>query len=444
MNNPLRIAHIRSWWWTLLPAFCGLVLTSFLFVLARNEQTWINHNRWLWFPQWPVFSDLAVTLEHFRDADRGLDPLTDPSSHFGYPRAALALRHLHLQDFPSAWVGAVQALVWMLAVIYILRPRTMRRAVLTALLFISPPVWLGLERGNMDLMLFVLCVVAAVWWARSTTFTGLLWPVTALSGAALLKIYPVFALIGGIWAETGRRRLVWIGALAAVTGFWVFKLEEISLVLSKFPVAENASWGCLIGLKKILSLQPLTAGEGTMWAWAMGLGAYAMGFFAAGALGHGFAWKFENTRTERADWAYYWMGSAICCGSFVASNYAYRWVFALLTLPLLLRMTGATRLLVSIWARATLLTLALSLGVGWGRQVQVFITEQVANWAYILLLVFGCFALRPQHASSAPSEAEERQDEADSRSLEGLVAVEINKPFDGARMPDCSAAERRR
>lgn len=444
MNNPLRIAHIRSWWWTALPALVGLILTSFLFTLAHDQQAWTNHNRWLWFPQWPVFSDLSVTLQHFRDADRGLDPLTDPGSHFGYPRAALALRHLYLQDFSSAWVGAFQALIWMLAVIYILRPRTMRRSILTALLFISPPVWLGLERGNIDLMLFVLCVVSAVWWARSSTIAGLLWPVTAISGAALLKIYPVFALIGGIWVETGRKRLVWLGAFAAVTGYWLFNLEEISLVLSKFPVAENASWGCLIGLKKILSFQPITSGDGTLWAWAMGLGVYAIGFLTAGALGHGFAWKFETTRTERADWAYYWIGSAICCGSFVASNYAYRWVFALLTLPLLLRMTGATRLLASIWARATLLTLALSLGAGWGGRVQVFITEQVANWAYILLLVFGCFALRPQH-SPAPTDGEERSAETDSEApLGGLVVMDITKPFDDATVSSCSSVEPRR
>lgn len=390
-----------SWWWALLPALTGTFLAHFLFDLAVDRELWLLGKKWLWFPQWPVFGDLAVTLQHLGEAQRGLDPLRDPTSEFGYPRAVLLLHHLHLQDLPAAWLGLSQAVIWMAGTILILRPRTPLRSIITTLLFISPPIWLGLERGNVDLMLFLGLAVAAVLWARAGGWPAVLGPVAAVFLATLLKLYPAFVLAGGAWTDQGRRRLVWIGAIAAVGIYWLLHSEEMNLIMSKLHHGQSTSWGCLMIFKQSSFFPSPAAGSGLSWAWLIGIGTYGFAFLAAALVGHRLsAACFAYDGISRTDWALYWFGASVCCGSFLASNYAYRWVFALLTLPLLLNLARTSGFPGAIWARLTLAALAVSLGAPLGLTHGLFFAVQFANWCCILLLVVGYFALRP---STQPS-----------------------------------------
>lgn len=439
MTSFSRIPRANSWWWALFPILCGLGLVTFLFTLAVNQAAWEKHSHWLGNSAWPVFSDLAVTQQHIRDAAHGLDPLSDSTSSFAYPRAVLELRHFRFHDVPTAWLGAVQASLWMAAVIFILRPRNLVRAVLCTAIFFTPPVVLGLERGNLDMLLFVLCTAIAVGWARSQTLNGVFLPVIATSIAALLKLYPAFALIGGAVVETGRRRLVWLGAGAGVGAYWIFNFAEIKLVLSKFPVGGGySSWGCFIGLKSLFYSWGVD--KHLSWAWGLSLAIYALGFIGLAALGRAYADKFVSFKTSRREWAYYWIGSAICCGSFLASNYSYRWVFALLTLPVLLPIAGGSRFLAGVWARTALAALALSLVAPSNGGPAAFYTEQIASWIYVLLLVFGGFALAGQH--SAPGRRVTRRRPAE-RSVEestpvgDFVAITIGAPDEPPTISTC-------
>lgn len=396
MKRPGNIDFRNSDWWILVPAICALALSAFLFHLARDRAAWESANRWLWQPQWPVFRDLDVTLEHLREAEQGLDPLSDPASDFAYPRAVLLLRYLQVQKLPSASLGAIQALVFMASVILILRPRTWGRALLAIAIFISPPVWLGLERGNIDLLLFVICCAAAAIWARAGTLPRLFAASAVMLAAALLKLYPAFALIGGAWAERSRRQLPWIVAIVFLAGFWFTHLDELRLIQGKFPVGGNGAWGCFIALKKIPDMFIGRASFDLLHLWLIALGIYAVAFAAVAWLGNRFAFKFRTTPTDRTEWAAFVLGTAICGGSFLASNYPYRWALALLTVPMLLRLAQASRFMPALWARSTLVALALSLAAP-ADGLRVFFFAQVANWAFILLTVGGFFAMRTQH-----------------------------------------------
>lgn len=394
-----RWRPLLPWLWALLPVIVGFCLCQVLYVVATDRDFWTIMARWMPYPAWPFYGDLTITLQHLGDAQRGLDPLSDPTSEFAYPRAVLALRHLHLQDIPAPLMGTLQAAIWMAAVIYVLRPRSAGRAILTTLIFFAPPIMFGLEEGNIDLALFVLCLAAAVLWARSDNLRRMCWPVALSMLAAFLKLYPAFLLIGGAWTDTARRRLLWILAMVIAGSYWAAIPEEFGLVMSKFHLGYGRSWGCLVVFNK-QQLNDLPH------LWLIAGAVYTLGFLTASITGHCLAADFKDSHNDRKEWAYYWFGAAICCGSFLTTNYAYRWVYTILTLPLLLRVACATRFRPALWARITLAVMAISLGSSLNLNVKgtPFMIVQMANWAYVLLLAGGFAALRPHFLDKGSGE----------------------------------------
>ena len=384
-------SHLPSLW-ALIPIVAGLCFCEVLYEVASDHNLWFDWVRWRWSPWWPFYNDLAVTLDHFKAADHGLDPLADPQSTYAYPRAFLLLRHLRIQDIPSPIVGTVQAGLWMAAVIFVLRPRSFFRALLTTALFIAPSFVLGLEQGNVDMALFIVIVFAAVGWARAGSTWSRLWPITLVLLAAFLKMYPVFALAGGAWATRGHWRLPWVAAMVLIGAYWATHAQEISLIMSKFDLGNGGSWGCLLIFNRtfLFNLPHL---------WQIAVTIYACAFLVTIALGAWASSGFREITVSPREWTFYWFGAAICAGCFLTTNYDYRWVYVLLTVPLLLRVLGKKRLLPAVWASLTVLALAVSVGSPLYLHPlhKPFMIVQWANWILILLLSFGFMAMRPRH-----------------------------------------------
>jgi len=385
-------------YWPLLPLACGTLLSTLLFYMALDRDTWAAWSSLFPFALQPVFHDLAVTLQHLHEADRGLDPLSDPHSEFAYPRAVLLLRFLGLHHIPAAWLGLAQGIALTATVVFVLRPNTPRRAIAVALLLFAPPFRLGLERGNLDFFLFIICAAAAWQWARSGRARQLAWPVAAAIFAALLKLYPIFALAGGALAESGRRRIIWLGAIALVIGYWCLDPTELALISSKFPVSTSAAWGCLVfftRVERFAANHPELFGWSADLSWSLvGVTLYLGAAAAAAFLGLRLAPHFAAVRIPRLEWTNYWIGALICCGSFLTANLAYRWVFILLTLPLLLRCMRSSDAVVALWSRTTIAAILVSLAAPLDVSDVAFVVVHAANWLCILLLITGCTALR--------------------------------------------------
>ena len=126
----------------------------------------------------------------------------------------------------------------------------------------------------------------------------------------------------------------------------------------------------------------------------MALATYALLASGAYAFGRRLARYFGSAGFSPRDLALYWIGAAICCGSFVGANIAYRWIFVLLTLPLLFQSAQAGDRHVATWGRLALVAIAVSLAVPLNAHRNAFLIAQVANWSCILLLVVGGAALQ--------------------------------------------------
>lgn len=397
-------------YWPLVPLAFGAALSLFFFRLATDHEDWKAWKHLIALPMWPVFSDLWVTLGHLGEAAEGKELLADPDSEFAYPRAVLEFHRLGLQLVPAPWLGLIQALVAVIGIVVVLRPATPIGALLTTLLLFTPPFRLGLERGNLDFALFLICGLGAWLWSRTLSVWSVAWPITAFGAGVFLKLHPVFAVLGAAIAESGRRRLAWLVAAALIAGYWLLNLEELSSIAQKVPVATTGSWGCRVvfaGLERFLSKAP----ETFIWMEnlafpAIAVAGYVLAAAVACGIGLRLARRFASHSTNPAEWCCYWVGASICCGAFVGANYAYRWVFVILTIPLLLRLRLGTDPLVANWSRITLVAIAVSLAAPIKAGIGIFLLTQIANWACVLLLLVGCAALPRPTAfinNSAPS-----------------------------------------
>src|SRR6187551_2270856 len=110
------------------------------------------------------------------------------------------------------WVGAFVLAAWL-----ILKPTSARQTAWYLALFLSPPVLLGINRANNDLVIFVLLALAAGALARFTV-ARIACALGALVLATGLKYYPVAGGAVFLLVRPRQRMLTTLGAASALLG----------------------------------------------------------------------------------------------------------------------------------------------------------------------------------------------------------------------------------
>lgn len=209
-------AGAQRWPW-LAATFVLLVLVA---LTAHGDLwTWVGVQ-----PMRPMFADWVNVLSSAETFAAGGNPYlanpTDPHGRmFSYGPWWLWLGALGLTRADAWWLGVLLALAFLAAAAAVVRPRDAREAGWFAALLVSPPVLLGLERGNSDLVIFVLIALAGWLVGRERSHAAQVAATGVLVSAAALKLYPLVALTG-LGARRGPcvGRVIWMGAGAAV--FW--------------------------------------------------------------------------------------------------------------------------------------------------------------------------------------------------------------------------------
>jgi hypothetical protein len=213
----------------------------------------------------------------------------------------------------SSWVAAFALTAW-LAV----RPRNFWESGWLAVLLLSPPVLLGINRANNDLVIFALlgwCGVAAAGrlWRSQWVATGL------LALATGLKFYPVVAALAFLWVRPVRRMPVALLLAVVVAGGVLISLWP-QLRRGQFMVesAVHAMGAPMLGRE--LGWSDRTS----QLACVFGLTLGAVGLVRSG-LTAGLA-----TRGEQRERLLAALGAIVVLACFAAGmSYSYRWIFAL-------------------------------------------------------------------------------------------------------------------
>ena len=301
----------------------------------------------------------------------------------------LRMHALGLGRTDTVWLGLGLAALFLVVAFLTLRPQTPGEAVFCWLVLCSPPVLLGVNRANMDLLIFAGLALAG--WLLAHEARPLRWLAPlVISFLAGLKFYPIVAAAALPLARQSRREtrlmLGYMALLAVLLGLNLYDDVMRARGLISTPVR-------LFTFGAAQIIPPDSA------SLAFSLGVTLLGF--ALVL---FWWRRAPEppagMDERAV-VWFALGAITLVGCFFAGvSYNYRLVFGLLLLPLLgllhretsrgllrsLTVTAGTGLLILLWLDG-LVCLFLSLRLGWVPLATIIECRQLAyglvSWVWI-------------------------------------------------------------
>jgi hypothetical protein len=273
---------------------------------------------------------------------------------------------------------------------------------------LSPAVLLGIERANTDLLIFFLVSIAAWLLGRSTA-----WATLAFQMAIFLKLYPLFSLVA-LTRLSKRVCLSIAGLILAIsTLYFLINFREILLAFQATPKSHNLSYGISV-LPQRLERSPFAPfAKPALYLTSVTAIAITLG---------GIFFGKRCDLSQNSPKAYYLdafrAGSAIYIGTFfLGSNFDYRLMFLLLTIPQLvfwwqdhnawvrrIAKISAIALYLSLWHRLILRGVERLLPANFPpaySRALAFFPDELANWVLFGSLVVLLAASLPRWFYSA-------------------------------------------
>jgi hypothetical protein len=291
-----------------------------------------------------AFWDLRSITSGWECSRRGIDVLAtdtnpcDPTGRsFDYPRIWMSLAFLGLGQGDTVKLGILLATVFLVTAVAVLPSRSPPyEAVLYGVALCSPAVMLGVERGNIDMLAFVLVALAVLLFRRNERSTILAHALMLL--AAVIKLFPIFAA-GVLLRQRPRRALIGFGAVVASFLIYAFVIRsDIRLLERNVPQGDTLSYGLRAFSQWLAAGAGSIAGKHSLRGWD---NAVTAAIIAATLLayrgGRGRLPRVPGPAAQR-DFDLFVAGAGVYVGTYyLVRSFDYRQAFLLLTLPQLLR-----------------------------------------------------------------------------------------------------------
>jgi hypothetical protein len=302
------------------------------------------------------FGDLRSVTSAWECARHGIavlplnpcDPWQRPAN---YPRLWLFPSFLGLGEGSTFVLGMILSAVFLLAALAVVPPGAgFKVGAVYGAALCSPAAMLGVQRGNVDLAVFALIVLAVL--VSRRRLLGLLVSDALVLLAAVLKLFPILA-VGFLLPRL--QRLAWVGAAAVLSAFAIDVVATRGYIREIFravPQVNDTSFG-VRRFSEWASAALTDRPSLREWDIAVVIAVFAVLFLVRRPLRAHLAGAVGDAAAAR-DLDLFWAGACIYVGSYaVFRSFDYRLVFVLLTLPQLLRWVSARRWL----AVATVLAL---------------------------------------------------------------------------------------
>jgi len=310
-----------------------------LYLLALNNLGWwayvgVPHME-------PLFADFHAIISAVECHSRGTNVFeSNPCDVLGrqhvYGSLWLKLSTLGVGASHLFIIGLTTNLVFMMLAVCLVKPTTWGEFAKCCLIFFSSAVTLGVERGNNDLIIFILVALSAILFAMKDKVAHLV-AFILIYLSSLLKIYP--SVLFGAVLFVARRNIKAImflsGCAAALTGVWLAtNLNEILLLKNIVPAPlDHYATGARAFLAYIGRPYPwvLTIPQGwqlTIFLSVIALSSIALAFYL----------KNVTVQQDRSKFKYtlFIFGLTILFFTYaINSNYDYRWIFFIFLMPLL-------------------------------------------------------------------------------------------------------------
>ena len=277
----------------------------------------------------PLFGDTLCVARWCDGYGRGDDPraadFKDPSGKIismNYPGIFLGLHHMGLTASRINGWGAVLGTVFVMAVLALAGRCTLIEGVLWLLALVSPSVVMVIERGNFDILIFVLIVAAFLLRGRQV-LSGLL-----LLFATALKLYPVAALAFLIMRKKSSWSLFLPFCVAAGVIIY-FLLGSIG-----HPGGDLGLVSCCFGSKVMALILAQKTGINPTWG-PLGSQLFALTTLTTlTLLGRHEGAKFDQTVLGERALTAFWIGVPVYLLIFLSGDQAdYKMIMALFAIP---------------------------------------------------------------------------------------------------------------
>lgn len=300
-----------------------------------------------WDPTWrtfgvtplqPPFFDMHVINDYAACARAGVDPYTPRACsivNFNIPPTWLLVGSLGVDGSDSAWLSAAVIAALAIVMVLLLRGRTWYYGAIALGALISPSVMMGVERGNLDLLVLALVGSAALIYderkvGRACAALGY------LAIGIALKLVPMFCV--ALVARFSRRTFIFAGATAVLSLILLYlMMDYVFLIRRNVPTTFILSYGyksIFLGIDHVRSeagLSPIGLAD----TWMPAVAAAVVLICSAGVAANCFrrGQRFCSVDSSVAGTAFLF-GAGIYCGTYLlGTNFIYRLMFLLLCIP---------------------------------------------------------------------------------------------------------------
>jgi hypothetical protein len=292
------------------------------------------------------FEDMRVVTSGWECTRRGIDVLAEnPCDPFqremNYPRIWTELAPLGLGQGSTIALSLAAWVAFYLAVFLFVGRLTLGEGIVYAVVLLSPSIMLGVGSANNDLLIFALvaAAVSALHAPRSVVRAA---SYGLFLLAAVLKLYPVFAFTVLLRRAPRRAALALAFLLTLFAVYLAATLDDLRLIDKGTPRPTRIAYGAGVLAKGVEERLAQLPGGGVLAESPTRALLYAGSLLLAFGLAVWLAGRLrplpEAARVDRTFDAFL-AGASIYVGTFAlpGTNWDYRLVFLLLTIPQLFR-----------------------------------------------------------------------------------------------------------
>lgn len=398
--NPLK-AGLNAYRNAIIILLFAVALFSLLLFAIGQKSFW---GIWNVPAMTPHFADLRTITGGAESYAKGLDPMVqNPGDPWGrtmnYPRIWQSLFYLDIDQGDTTAFGIILIFLFLVGVALVLPNAAASTIMLVLAAVLSPATLLGIERGNIDLLIFFLVAFSVV------LVKNHLVSFSALLAAFFLKLYPIFGFVIFLRVSKGLA-IQYSGFLALILLLYAyFYHSDLALISAGTPRSTSLSYGVNVFWMQVARF------DSTM-GWVARVGSYVV---VLAVIFVSFKSLLKNNRSYLdAIHASIYLdafraGAGIYIGTFLlGNNWDYRLMFFILAIPQLAVWSNIDDSVVKFISRLTLASIFLSLWyLVWNKMIGFmpyggylsYLIDELANWVAFSGLIYLLFASMPSWVS---------------------------------------------